>query len=296
MATAPDDLPQCCGNYELLEIIGKGGMAEVFRARARGAHGVRKDVAVKRQLPTAGFQEEYAKMVLDEARISTTLEHPNIVSVHEFCKVDGRYLLVMELVNGRSLAQVNQRIWSHGLAGLDLADVLFVGSEAAGALAYAHAKCDSTGQPLKVVHRDMSPQNILLSWDGVVKVADFGVAMATHRLHHTGLGFIKGKLAYMSPEQARGQEALGGQSDLFSLGIVLWETLARRRLFHDEKDDLKTVGNVHDMRVPPLSEIDPRIPRSVEAILARALARPLTERYQDAQALQEAFLARLSHV
>jgi eukaryotic-like serine/threonine-protein kinase len=278
------NVPERLGNYEIIERIAAGGMAEVYRARVTGAHGFAKEFALKRILPHLCDEEEFISMLVDEARIMVTLDHPNIVSVHEFARAEGTYLLAMELIRGRSLFDVEKRSRAIPNAELSISDLLFVAAQTAAALAYAHTRRDSSGAPLAIVHRDISPQNILISWAGDVKVVDFGVAKAAGKLTATRMGVIKGKFAYMSPEQSRG-EAIDARSDIFALGVVLWEALAKQRLFRGDSETA-TLRNVMTKVVPSLAQVDPRIPAKVAAIVRRMLERRIDDRYQNAETVE----------
>lgn len=269
-------------------------MAEVFRGRVVGAHGITKEFALKRILPQLEQEDEFIAMMVDEARILVTLDHPNIVSVHEFCRVDGHYLLVMELVRGRALSRVAARAALLPDLALGIADVLFIGSQAAAGLGYAHAHTDADGHPLGIVHRDVSPQNILVSWHGDVKVVDFGVAKAAGKINTTRGGVIKGKFAYMSPQQAQG-ERLDGRSDIFSLGIVLWELLTRQRLFRGDSER-EVLRQVITKPIPALGEMNPQIPDRVAEIVHRAVARQPEDRYPDAESLETDLVSVLHEI
>ncbi|MBI5477493.1 MAG: protein kinase [Deltaproteobacteria bacterium] len=284
MPSGERSTPERLGNYQIIERIATGGMAEVYRARVTGAHGFAKEFALKRILPHLCDEEEFISMLVDEARIMVTLDHPNIVSVHEFAKAEGTYLLAMELVRGRSLFDVEKRSRAIPSSELSIPDLLFVAAQTAAALAYAHSRRDSLGNPLSIVHRDVSPQNILISGAGDVKVVDFGVAKAAGKLTATRMGVIKGKFAYMSPEQARG-DGLDARSDIFALGVVLWEALARQRLFRGDSETA-TLRNVMGKAIPSLAQVDPRIPARVAAIVRKTLERRVEDRYQDAETLE----------
>jgi serine/threonine protein kinase len=256
------------GPYELEEKLGEGGMAEVFRARQRGPDGFVRTVCVKRLLPAIEADPSLAQAFGDEARILAALHHPAIVTVLDFGRHDGRSFLAMELVEGTDLRRVLRRT---GPLPPELA--IYVGHELASALAHAHAAVvDGIAQ--RVVHRDVTPSNVLVSVDGSVKLADFGIAKATTRAQVTQHGIVKGKVPYMSPEQAIGEE-LDHRSDLFALGVVLFECIAGRRPY-DGPSDLDTFRNVQSGVHEPLDRLVPGVPRPlVEAI--HALLRPRRE-------------------
>lgn len=264
----------------LLEKLAAGGMAEVYRAKQLGYGGFEKTVAVKRILPHYASSEEFKNMFRLEANLSALLQHPNIVQIFSNGDYEGYLYLVMEFVDGKNLRQV--------LAKADKAKVRIpieiachLIAEAAKGLSYAHTFADEkTGQPLEVVHRDMSPQNIMLSYDGGVKIVDFGIAKAAARADMTRAGVLKGKFGYMSPEQAQGQK-LDCRTDIFALGIILFETLTQRRLFTTD-DDLRTLQLVKECRVPRPSRYNPAVSPSLDRIVMKALARERGERYSQA--------------
>ncbi|MBX3251976.1 MAG: protein kinase, partial [Myxococcales bacterium] len=279
------------GSYELLERIGEGGMAEVWRARSRGVAGFEKTVVIKRVLPSLMARSDFASLLVREARIAALLNHPNVVQIFELGEQDGAYFIAMEYVHGCDLATAVafqpdcRRVLQTG--GLDLSLRLWIALEAAVALDYAHRRRDDEGRPLAIVHRDVSPQNVLLGYEGQVKVADFGIALADQR----GLGreenprLLRGKFAYMSPEQARG-EALDRRSDVFSLGIVLWEMIAGRRLFRASDRD-ETLRRVQEAKVPPLDVAALGAPPVLDEVVRHALAKERDERFPTAAALAE---------
>ena len=219
--------PAQLAHFEIVRRLGAGGMAEVFLAKKRGAEGTYKVLVVKRILPGFGTSRRFKAMFIEEAQLATRLNHPNVVQVYDFFDAgDEGHVLSMEYVEGCDLGHLMGAAKGHGtrippwIAAWTIA-------EAAKGLHYAHEKKDESGQPLDIVHRDVSPQNVLLSLEGVVKIADFGIASA--RLFHEEAGVLKGKFGYMSPEQARG-EKVDRRSDLYSLGVILWECLALRPL------------------------------------------------------------------
>ena len=218
--------PVLFGSYELLDRIAEGGMAEVWRARSRGVAGFEKTVVIKRVLPSLMAKPGFADLLVREAKIAARLSHPRIVQIFDLGEENGSYFIAMEYVNGRDLGQAMAYRGGARNEGLSLPLRVWIVAEAAGALDHAHRRRGDEGRPLAIVHRDVSPQNILLGYEGEVKVADFGIA----RADEAGLGrgedpkILRGKYAYMSPEQARG-EPLDRRSDIFSLGIVLYELL-----------------------------------------------------------------------
>jgi serine/threonine protein kinase len=269
--------PERFGKYELLELVGKGGMAEVFLARASGPKGFARQLAIKRILPHMTEDEEFVDMFVHEAKLSASLTHGNIVPIYEFGEVDDQLFLAMEYVEGTTLRALLRelRLRSERVSA-DTA--VFVASEVLRALAYAHARRGPDDSPLELVHRDVSPSNILLSHGGEVKLCDFGIAKAASR--HTVSGRLKGKFAYMSPEQAGGK-ALDARSDLFSVGVVLWEMLSGAKLFQGDSD-LSVLDQVRaaDIReLPPLGIRDEKLLRRT---VERALQRDPADRFPDA--------------
>ncbi len=255
-------------------------MAEVYRAKASGAGGFEKHVAVKLILPTYTSNEEFQRMFEYEARLSSLLNHANIVQVYDFVKANDTYLLAMEYVDGRNLRQFINKARKLNLA-LPIEFACYVINEVCKGLEYAHRrKDDLSGSALNIIHRDMSPQNIMLSFDGAVKIVDFGIAKAKDRVDETRSGVIKGKFGYMSPEQANG-ESIDHRSDIFSTGIILFELLTGKRLFSAESD-LATLKQIQECLVPPPSRQNPKITYELEKILLKALTKMRETRYQDA--------------
>jgi serine/threonine protein kinase len=271
--------PARFGKYRLQERIALGGMAEVFRAVAEGPAGVEKVVALKRILPLLSGAGEFVTMFIDEARIAASLTHVNIAQVLEFGEVNGQFYLAMELVEGADLARLADAARALGRR-LSPAEVAFIVGEAARGLAYAHDKRGADGNPLGIVHRDVSPQNILISYAGEVKLADFGIAKAIGKLHKTESGAVMGKLRYMSPEQVLG-EPLDGRSDLFALGVVMHEMLTGRTLF-DGDNPGRVAEQVKLAEAKPPSASAPSVPAELDRVCAKLLARAREERYERA--------------
>jgi hypothetical protein len=270
------------GKYLLVERIAHGGMAEVFRAVYQGAAGVEKTVALKRILPGLEGMGEFVEMFVDEARIASSLTHVNIAQVFEFGEVGGSYYLAMELIEGVDLGRVGEAARRRGTT-LPPMDAAFIIAEAARGLAYAHEKRGPGGALLGIVHRDVSPQNILVSWAGEVKIADFGIAKAIGKLHKTESGAVLGKLRYMSPEQVSG-EPLDGRSDVFSLGIILHELLTGRTLF-DGDNPGRVAEQVKLADVAPPSSRAAGVAPELDRICMKALARARDARYERAALL-----------
>ncbi len=264
------------GKYRLERRLGGGGMAEVFAGQAVGAEGFSRKIAIKRVLPGFSDDAAFARMFVSEAQISAQLVHPNIVSVLDFDRDDdGRLFLVMELVDGVSLDD----LLATGLVPLPV--VIFAIAEILRGLGFAH-DLPITGDLRGVVHRDVSPHNVLLSWEGAVKVSDFGIAKARAASEASASAFIKGKPAYMSPEQANGQR-LDGRSDLFAVGVVLWEMLVGQRLFAAE-DTRATLAAVLFGKIPRPRSLRSDVPRDLDRVTMKLLDRDLPARYATAEA------------
>lgn len=272
--------PRQFGKYTLLEKIGTGGMAEIFKAVSRGAGDFQKVLVIKRILVRYSRDPAFVKMFKDEALITAPLQHANIVSIYEFDQVDGQYYLAMDLVNGVDLQAVMARANKIG-ARIPPGVALFVIGEVCKALWYAYNARDAYGKPLKIIHRDVSPSNILISFDGEVKVTDFGVAKAANSKNEGQTGVLKGKLGYMSPETVLGRE-IDNRSDLFSLGIILFEILTLKRMFLG-KTDLQTLINIRDADADKRLAKHPEIDDGVASIIRKSLAREPDDRYPGAQ-------------
>jgi len=271
------------GRYELLHAIARGGMGEIFLARARGAGGFEKTVIIKTMVEHLADEEEFVTRFLDEGHIVVQLVHGNIVPVFDMGEEDGTYFIAMEYVPGRDLREVLKRLDMTGdVMPVDLA--LHVTSEVAKGLDYAHRKTDSDGTNLGIVHRDISPSNILISSDGEVKIIDFGIARAAGRLGKTVSGRIQGKFCYMSPEQAAGGP-LDARSDVFSAGVTLYEMITGFRPF-EGTSDLESLELVRRCNFDAPSTLNPAIPEEVDAIVEKALALNPEERYATAEQLQ----------
>ena len=274
--------PRQFGDYHLLEKIATGGMAEVYRARAVGLAGFEKILVIKKVLPSLANDDEFITLFIDEAKIAVQLLHVNIVQVFELGEVNGQYYMALEYVHGLDLARLVSRAKNRGAFPLPLA--LFIIAEVLKALTFAHGRRDESGQPLRIVHCDISPQNILVSYSGEVKITDFGISRAAFQaktLHDV----IRGKYAYMSPEQVDGRE-LDGRSDLFSLGIVLFELLTGRRLFKAKTRD-ETIARVRRAEVPSPRSYRPEVSSDLEGLILKALAARPERRYADAAAMLE---------
>jgi serine/threonine protein kinase len=265
-------------------------MAEVFLGEASSLEGFKKRVAIKRVLPHLTQNDNFIQMFLDEARLSARLNHANIVSVFDISARDDTYFLIMEFIDGANLKKIQESLHRRGQV-FPLPQAIFCCAEACRGLSYAHELHDENGNHLGIVHRDISPPNIMLTKRGEVKVADFGLAKAGTQLSQTDPGVVKGKFSYLSPEAALGQE-VDARSDIFSLGIVLWEMLAGRRLFLGETD-YATVKLVQQANIPRLSPLNPAIDEAFEEIMMRALARDPNDRFSSAQAFADALTGYL---
>lgn len=268
------------GRYQLLRKLATGGMAEIYLARQVGPEGFEKTLVVKRILPHLSENREFITMFLDEARIAARLNHPNIVQIFDLGAHDGTYFIAMEYIHGEDA----RRVWKQAErfnTNLPIALTCRIIIEACAGLDYAHKKCDPSGRPLNIVHRDVSPQNILVSFEGGVKVVDFGIAKAADQGTVTRSGVLKGKYSYMSPEQASG-EPIDHRSDIFALGVVMYELLTGTRLFK-RPNDRQTLQAVADCLVPPPSAANPSIPRDLDELVLRALQRERGDRYPEAR-------------
>jgi serine/threonine protein kinase len=271
------------GPYRLLERVAVGGMAEVFKAKRSGVEGFEKIVAVKRILAHLSDNKEFVEMFIDEAKMVACLTHPNIVQISDLGRLEGAYYIAMDYVHGRDLRSILRRSRDRGLRlPLDLS--IFVVGRVCSALEYAHRKKDERGRPLQIVHRDISPQNILISFEGDVKLADFGIAKAASKAHTTDRGALRGKLLYMSPEQASGKP-VDLRSDIFSLGIVFYEMVTEQKPFMGTSE-MSILETVRECRVAPPTSLNPRIPSSLEKVVMKALERDPDQRYQDGAEMQ----------
>jgi len=276
--------PSVFGKYLLLERINVGGMAEVFIAKAFGVEGFERILAIKKILPSMAEDEEFITMFIDEARISVQLNHANIVHIHELGKYDETYFIAMEYVAGRDIRTLLE-LYRKRKERMPVAQAVFLASKMCEGLDYAHRKKDARGQDLNIIHRDVSPQNILCSYEGEVKIIDFGIAKAANRSQKTKAGILKGKFGYMSPEQVRGLP-IDRRSDIFAVGVILYEMLTGEKLFVGESD-FSTLEKVRNAEVPPLQEINPQVPAGLEQVIRKALAREVEDRYQWPSDLQE---------
>src|SRR5262245_21397103 len=270
---APQPVQRQLGRYQLMLELASGGMATVYLARVAGAAGFEKLVALKRIHAHLAKQQKFTEMFLDEARIAARIGHPNVCDVFDFGEADGTYYLAMEYLLGETVSRLMRKRthdpspWtSHELALLAR-----IVAEAAQGLHAAHELRDDRGEPMHVVHRDVSPQNLFVTYDGAAKVVDFGIARARGRIHDTTTGSIKGKYAYMSPEQVKNQ-TLDRRTDVWALGAILWEMLTRKRLFRRDSE-VDTLMAVNDEAIAPPSSVRSDVPTSFDPIVMGALTR-----------------------
>lgn len=276
------------GRYHLLDRIGSGGMADVYRARVADDDGGERLVALKRVIEMYAEDPTFVKMLVAEYRLSAMLLHPNIARILELIRSPEGYFIVMEYVDGKDLRSTLTR-------GLELrrpieaTDAVYLMARAVDGLDHAHGVVAPDGRALRLVHRDFSPSNILVGYDGSVKIIDFGIAKADVDRERTQLGVIKGKVRYMSPEQAQGEDRLTGQSDVFSAGSVLYEMLAGAPAFQ-APNEVELIYAVRRAVPRPLRELNPAVPEALEAIVQRAMARARRDRYPTAGALRDALV------
>jgi serine/threonine protein kinase len=270
-------------DYKLLGVLATGGMAQLFLARRDSATEGDELLVIKRIVPALAGEPESVVRFLDEARIAATLQHANIVRSHEVDVVDGEVFLVMEFLHGQDVRSVLRRANRRGVR-LPLENVVAIAAAVAAGLDHAHERCGTDGRSLEIVHRDVSPHNVLVSYDGSVKIIDFGIAKATTNLSRTRHGVFAGKVAYASPEQLR-CEKVDRRSDIFSLGLTLFELIAGRQPFPLD-NDFALLRALTEDDIPRVSEVDPDCPPELDGIVMRALAREKGERYSTARALQ----------
>ena len=290
-----EDLPCPFGRYVLTRVIGEGGMAEVYQASVRVAQGLTKWVVIKKIRADFADDREFTRMFVDEAKIALSLNHANIVQVFDFGQIRGTFYLAMELIEGTDLMRLFHAVRGNE-EGFPAVIGAYVGHQVASGLAYAHRKCDDYGAPLGIVHRDVSPHNLMLSWEGQVKILDFGIARTRKAWDkergQAELETIKGKVAYMSPEQSLGRP-VDQRSDIYSLGVVLYELLTGELLFRT-RDRLEALARVRTEAIPPIVSRAPDLPDELAHIIDRALARRIDDRWESAREMQSA-LAQFLH-
>ncbi len=281
--------PETIGRYRLCFELASGGMARVYLARAQGSPGFEKLVALKRIHPHLMSETSYVEMFLDEARIASRITHPNVCSVFDFGEADGAYFIAMEYLVGETLSRVHRRV----IASVDdrnspllparMAQVI---AQACEGLHAAHELRDSNGKSQRVVHRDVSAENLFITYDGTTQVVDFGIAHATQRLHHTEAGQVKGTFPYMAPEQMTAA-AVDRRVDIWALGAVLWELLTHRRLFLRDTD-VNTMYAVLSSEIEPPSAYNPDVSKELDEVVLKALRRSPDERWQTAREMGKA--------
>lgn len=276
------------GKYELLKKVGTGGMAELFLARQPGIEGFEKLIVIKRILPhltDSRHSSQFVQMLLDEARLAAQLSHPNIIQIYDLGRVDDQYFIAMEYINGVDLSQILKREMEHN-GFVPVEHVVKVATYVCEALSYAHKRTDDRGQPLRIVHRDVSPHNVLIAYDGGIKLTDFGIAKATSQMMKTRVGTIKGKWAYMSPEQCAGRK-VDSRSDLFSVGVLIYQMTTGMLPFVGKTEKAFMHSIMNDDPLPP-SVHRKGYPAGLERVLKKALARDPDRRFPDALELQVA--------
>lgn len=275
------------GRYHLAERIAFGGMAELFRAFTFEDDGFKRDVAIKRLLPHYVEDQQFITMLTDEFKLVSHLKHPNIAEVYELVEVDDNLLIAMEYVDGKDLRSTVEKARTRRVS-LALDDIAYVLARALDGLHHAHVARDENDEPLKIVHRDFSPSNLLVAYDGTVKLCDFGIAKASLNHIETKTGIIKGKVKYMSPEQAFGRK-LDWRSDLFSAGSVLYE-LATDTAPFNAGNEIDLIFAVRDAAPTPCRELNPGIPEQLSRIIEKAMSRSRSARYQTALEFRDALL------
>jgi serine/threonine-protein kinase len=275
------------GRYHLTDRIAFGGMAEIYRGFTYDDEGFRRDVAVKKLLPHFVEDGQFIDMLTDEFKLVSQLRHPNIAEVYELAEVDGSLLIAMEYVDGKDLRSTVDKARQARIS-LQFDDIAYVLARALDGLHHAHVARDQAGEPLRIVHRDFSPSNILVAYDGTVKICDFGIAKASHSRVQTKTGIIKGKVKYMSPEQAFGRR-LDWRSDIFSSGSVLYELCTGAAPFH-AANEIDLIFAVRDAAPKPAQEINHHIPDDLAAVIDKSMTRSRSGRYQTAMEFRDALL------
>jgi len=278
------------GQYVLERRLARGGMAEIWLARMTGVEGFEKAVAIKKILPHLTESDDFEKMFIDEAKLAARLNHENIIHIFDLGKIGDEYYIAMEYVEGRDLRSMLNQARRRGMR-IPRSLAVKIGTRLASALNYAHNHPSASGRPAGIIHRDVSPRNVLLGYDGRVKLCDFGIAKAASTVGRTAIGAIKGKLQYMSPEQAWGRQ-VDGRSDIFSLGVVLYELVAGERLFAGD-NEISLLEEVRECRVKEPRRVDPSIPDQLNRIIVRALKKNPEDRYASAADMQKELEALL---
>jgi serine/threonine protein kinase len=268
------------GRYEVVEKVGVGGMAEVYRAIARGPGRYQRDLIIKRILPHLADEPDFIRAFIDEGKILGMLNHPNIVGVYDFGEDQGRHYLALEFLDGPSLAAIMSRAKDTKIP-IAPALMAYIGREVCHGLAAVHSMCDRAGRRMNVIHRDVTPSNVMTTKHGVVKLLDFGIAKMTDAAPVTQHGQIKGKAGYFAPEQIKGGP-IDGRVDLFALGIVLYEALTLDHLFYGEGGTMGAIYRVVEMEIPSLADVRPDVPPALAEVVMKALARDPDQRYASA--------------
>lgn len=283
-------LPRKFGPYLLLKQIASGGMAEIYLAKTIGLGGFEKYLAIKTILKEYSQDSHFINMLIEEAKIAVQLTHPNIVQVFDLGKIEDTYYIAMEYIDGTDIFKLMKKVTKIGIE-LPIDSCVYIAHEICSGLEYAHNKRDPHGRPLKIVHRDISPQNILISYAGEIKIVDFGIAKASSKVSQTQAGVIKGKYYYMSPEQAWG-DPVDHRTDIFSTGIILYEMLAGRMVYLESNFEI-LIDRVRKANIPPLSKYRRDVPKELEDIIMKALQRFPEDRYQSAGEFGDALLSFL---
>ncbi len=279
----PEDNPNEVGDYVLLGLIARGGMAEIYKAKKKGVKGFEKVIAIKKILSGYGEDDKYIEMLVDEAKIAAELSHPNIVQIYDLGRKDNYYFIAMEYVLGKDLREIQTRLREQD-KWFPEEIAIFLTIKILEALNYAHKAKDSRGRSLDIVHRDVSPPNIMISYNGDVKLTDFGVSKASIKIHQTLSGALKGKLLYMSPEQACGESTIDYRSDLYSVGVVLFELLTGKKLFLDTSE-MSVLKKVQNGEIFNPRDVNPDIDPMLEKIVMTSLNKDCDKRYQSAAAM-----------
>jgi serine/threonine protein kinase len=287
-AAQPDFKPHLFGKYFVLQRLAVGGMAEIYRAKMVGADGFEKELALKRILASRAKDQAFIKMLVNEAKLTAQLTHSNIAQIYDCGVVDSTYFIAMELVHGVSMKEMTASLAQAGVT-LSPEQAIFVVLQLLHGLDYAHRKIDAEGSPLHIIHCDVSPDNALVSWEGEVKLLDFGIARAATGLSNYKEGMLMGKLGYVAPEQASLEKTWDHRVDLFAAGIILYELLTKQKPF-PRATDVESLVASRKAKVPVPTALDQRIPRDLDAIVARALAWDPDDRYPSARAFADALV------
>lgn len=279
------------GQYYLMEKIAQGGMAEIYKGLSYDLHGLKKTVVIKKILPHIAASKEFIDSLIDEAKIAVTLSHGNIAQTYDLGKVGNDYFMVMEYVEGKSLSLIHKRCLATGTL-IPIPFLCHFMSEILSGLDYMHRRTDEKGSPLHIVHRDISPQNLIVTYSGTLKIIDFGIAKAAIKIGTTESGILKGKFSYMSPEQAHG-DPIDHRSDIFSLGVIFHEMLTGKRLFKTD-DTRETLRNVRRAKVEPPSAFRGDLPDEIDRIVMKALSKNRRHRYAFASDMRDDLLKFLS--